>query len=176
VKTSTVDKEYGYDDAKGEETVVETRRPVEHETRARTIEYFSDGDAPDAPAEVDGFKKWPPKKFPCDIPFKALEKNGRKLAWNIESITCTGPAEDKRGYRFTVRGTGVTDSRKYTPGSRTLTFVPEEKGSTSIDMSLAAAYSFPGVDAGDPFAFEFKGLFPGYYHEDLFAGFLIFDD
>ncbi|MDR1338454.1 MAG: hypothetical protein LBK58_00085 [Prevotellaceae bacterium] len=175
IKKTSVNKESGYDEKKGEETTVTTEQPVEYISYSRTIEYFPDDDSENAPnvsSKTEAFK-WPPKKYPCNVPFKILKKGGRELPWNIASITCTGQAKDKSGYTFTLKGTGATDTRKYGMGSRTISFVPEEKDSQTIKTDMAAAYIFPEANTGEDFEFEFKGLFPGYYNEDLFVGFLI---
>jgi len=116
---------------------------------------------------------WPCKKFPCEIPFKILNKGNRTFAWEIQSITCTGQANDRSGYLFTVKGKGAVNSKVISVGSRSITFVPEEKNSTAINTNQAAVYIFPAVDANESFEFNFKGLFPGYYNAKLFAGFLI---
>jgi hypothetical protein len=179
VQKTTIDRESAYDGEKGEETTVTTEQPVEHISYSRTIEYFPDGDsesASESSAKAPEFKTWPPKKFPCNVPFKVLEKGNRKFPWNIESITCTGQAKDKSGYMFVVKGTGAGDTRKYTPGSRMINFYPEERNSLKINSDMAMTYTFPGVNAGEAFDFEMKSLFPGYYKEDLFVGFLILDD
>ncbi|MDR2120321.1 MAG: hypothetical protein LBP64_05535 [Tannerella sp.] len=177
VKTTVVSEESRYDPIEDKETVTTTESPAEHVSYSRTIEYFpgdDPDDAADSSREPAAFQ-WPPKKYPCNVPFKLLKQGNREFAWNIESVTCTGREKDKSGYTFIVRGTGVKDSRNYSMGSRGVTFVPEEKGSRSIDMSMAAAYILPGTAAGENFELEFKGLFTGYYHEDLFVGFLILD-
>jgi hypothetical protein len=175
IKKTSIDKESVYDEEKGEETTVTTERPAEHIPYTRAIEYFPDdgsGNTPDVSSKTEAFK-WPPKKYPCNVPFKVLKKGGRELPWNIASITCTGRAKDKSGYTFTLKGTGATDTRKYSMGSCTVSFIPEEKNSQTVNTDMAAAYIFPGVNTGEDFEFEFKGLFPGYYNEDLFVGFLI---
>ena len=122
---------------------------------------------------------WPSKTFPCNIPFKILKMGNREFAWEIQSITCKGPVTYKRGsvsvsaYSFTLKGKGIVSTKNFTMGSRSFKFVPEERNSGNINMTQAAAYIFPAVNAGESFEFEFKGLFPGYYNEKLFAGFLI---
>ena len=119
---------------------------------------------------------WSKKKFPCDIPFKVLDKGNKTFPWQIQSITCRGQAKDKSGYSFVVKGVGIVNSKNRSIGSRTVTFVPEEKNSVSINSSQATAYIFPGVEKDESFEFEFKGLFPGYYDDKLFAGFFILND
>jgi hypothetical protein len=172
VESTIKDEEFDLDE------VITAGERTEHASLTRTIEYFSGEAAGNAAsAKAAEFKTWPPKKFPCNIPFKVLErKNGRKFPWKIESITCTGQAKDKSGYTFVVKGTGIVDSRKFSlSDDYSATFVPEEKNSQTVNMDQAAVYFFPQVDAGEAFEFEFKGLFPGYYHEDLFVGFYIVD-
>jgi hypothetical protein len=178
IKQTSIDRESGYGGETGEETTVTAGQPVEYLSYSRTIEYFPDDgsrNVPDVSSKTEVFK-WPPKKYPCNVPFKVLKKDGEEFPWNIASITCTGRAKDKSGYTFTLKGTGATDTRKYSMGSRTISFVPEEKDSQTIQMNMAAAYIFPGVNTGEDFEFKFKGLFPGYYNENLFVGFLILDD
>jgi hypothetical protein len=165
------DEQSDYDS--GEEAPSVSER-TERTELSRSIEYFPGEEEEPGQSEEPAAFKWPPRKYPCNIPFKVLKKNDREIFWEIESITCTGRAKDRSGYTFTVRGTGTTDSRKYSMGSRTLSFAPEERNSTTIKSSQQAAYIFPGVDAGAPFEMKMKGLFPGYYDEDLFVGFLIF--
>jgi hypothetical protein len=180
IKKTIIDKESAYDGEKGEEITATTERPVEQISYSRIIEYFPDDgseNAPESSAKTPEFKTWPPKKFPCNVPFKVLEsKSGLPFPWNIESITCTGQAKDKSGYTFVVKGTGAVDTRKYSPGSRMINFYPEERNSLAIKSDLAMTYTFPGVNAGEAFEFKLKSLFPGYYNEDLFVGFLILDE
>lgn len=117
---------------------------------------------------------WPSNKFPCEIPFKIINKGNQTFAWEIQSITCTGQANN--GYSFTVKGKGAVNSKNLSIGSRSIMLVPEEKNSTAINMSQAAVYFFPAVDVNESFEFNFKGLFSGYYNAKLFAGFLILSD
>ena len=162
-----------YDDYldKYEKTVREEKRSL-----SRNITYFADDTKKDEKETTVHEFNWSNKKFPCDIPFKILDKGNRTFPWQIQSITCRGQAMDKSGYTFVVKGVGVVNSKNRSIGSRTVTFVPEEKNSVSINSSQAAAYIFPGVEIGESFEFEFKGLFSGYYDDKLFAGFFILND
>lgn len=168
-------EEYDYDSDESEKTVEKEKR-----SQSRSIEYFAcntkDGTKKDEKEATVHTFNWSKKKFPCDIPFKVLDKGNKTFPWEIQSITCKRQAKDKNGYVFVIKGIGAVNSKNYTMGSRTVTFVPEEKNSISINSNQAAAYIFPGVEKGEPFEFEFKGLFPGYYNDKLFAGFLILND
>jgi len=172
----TIDNEiYDYDSDESEKTTEKRSYSL-----SRNIEYFAD-DTNDKTSKsekdetVNEFN-WSKKKFPCEIPFKVLNKGNKTFAWEIESIVCKGEAKDKSGYNFVVKGKGAVNSKNYSMGSRSVTFVPEEKNSTSINSKQAAAYIFPSVGEGESFEFEFKGLFPGYYNDKLFNGFLILND
>jgi hypothetical protein len=57
-----------------------------------------------------------------------------------------------------------------------INFYPEERNSLKINSDMAMTYTFPNVNAGEAFDFEIKSLFPGYYKEDLFVGFLILSE
>ena len=175
IKETIENEIYDYDSDESEKTTEKRDYSL-----SREIEYFAD-DTNDKANEsgkdetVNEFN-WSKQKFPCEIPFKILDKGNKTFAWEIQSIICKGQAKDKSGYTFVVKGKGVVSSKNYSMGSRSVTFVPEEKNSTSINSNQAAAYIFPSVDEGESFEFEFKGLFPGYYNEKLFAGFLILND
>ena len=120
---------------------------------------------------------WQKQKFPCDIPFKVLNKlYDKEFGWKIESITCLGLSKDKKSYQFKIKGKGVVDSRNYSMAMNTVTFIPEETNMETLNMGKAAAYIFPRVGIDEPFEFVISGLFSGYYDEKNFLGFLILNE
>ncbi|MCD8185017.1 MAG: hypothetical protein LUD68_00720 [Rikenellaceae bacterium] len=97
--------------------------------------------------------------------------------YQIESIFCTGKARGSRstgGYTFVVKGRAVKDSSNLSMGRRTFELLPLAASSSAV-TGMATAYIFPQVPAGEPFEFEFTGLFDGYFDVSDFGGFLLTD-
>lgn len=118
----------------------------------------------------EGDEKWPPKEFPADVPFKVLSD---LQYWKIESITCLGRGDKPGFFAFKAKGTGLGDPDSNIFSTNSFTFYPEEEGSTRINGSLGATYIFPKTKKGEPFEFDFVGLWDNYCQDIKFVGFLI---
>lgn len=97
---------------------------------------------------------WPPKSFPCNVPF--ILPAEIEYYWGIKKIVCTGRSGG--GYKFKVTGTGNHDHSA--AQINMLYMQPSSKGSLPSG-SMAGTYFFPNVEKGKPFYFDFVAAWNG---------------
>ena len=107
---------------------------------------------------------WPPKSYPVKVPFTVSEEV--KYYWDVQGVLCTGRGNG--GYKFRVLGTANHDFTV----SRSINFYYISTGNKT---TVAGAYYFPKVKAGQKFSFEIVSAFAGYTPAG-FQGFYIHDE
>ena len=107
---------------------------------------------------------WPPKSYPVKVPFTVSEEV--KYYWDVQGVLCTGRGNG--GYKFRILGTANHDFT----ASRSINFYYISTGNKT---TVAGAYYFPKVKAGQKFSFEIVSAFSGYTPAG-FNGFYIHDE
>lgn len=97
---------------------------------------------------------WPPKAFPCDVPF--ILPAEIEYYWGVKKIICTGRSGN--GYKFKVTGTGNHD---HSAAQINMLYMQPSSSGGLPSGSMAGTYFFPAVEKGKPFYFTFEAAWKG---------------
>jgi|GEM_PF-1621936 hypothetical protein len=97
---------------------------------------------------------WPPKSFPCNVPF--ILPAEIEYYWGINKIICTGRSGN--GYKFKVTGTGNHD---HSAAQINMLYMQPSSTGGLPSGSMAGTYFFPAVEKGKPFYFSFEAAWKG---------------